>query len=439
MTSELDDLDHAMDLANKVTFTGLASGAKVEALQVVSRMRNKLDALESKAITAFEATAEYRAEGHASTIGWLRHHRHAKAADASRRRGLARACRRFPLAADALAAGEITAEHVVLLDRACRREWEDAFTAAEPELVAAAAGGRYLDFEQLVRAFVDRLDPTAADDKAKRAIEDRWARLSDSLDAAGHLEGWFPDTDKQILRAELERIYHQLLDADRAEARDRLGRDPLPSELARTHANRMADAVIVMAQRSAAHPGDDLGAASVPAVTIHLNASMLMAFLKALAAQRPIEVPDDALVELDDGTPVAPATAFQALLVGFVNAVIYGDEGEILHYGRRRRLFSPPQAAALRAKYRRCTHPYGCDNTGPLLQSDHIVEHQDGGPTDIDNGQPRDGPHNRWKTNTRHKPPPPDNGTPPDTAQQRHPRRITTTPHDPDSWADDAT
>ena len=109
-------------------------------------------------------------------------------------------------------------------------------------------------------------------------------------------------------------------------------------------------------------------------------------------------------------------TLILALLTGTVRGILYDPHGEILRYGPARRLFTPAQAQALRAKYRRCCHPYGCDRTGARLQTDHIVEHQHGGPTDTDNGQPLCGTHNRWKTN-HHNDPPTD--TPTDRDQRR--------------------
>ena len=129
-----------------------------------------------------------------------------------------------------------------------------------------------------------------------------------------------------------------------------------------------------------------------------------------------IELTSDSLHELDDGTVVTVNTIVLALLAGTVRGILFDPRGEILRFGRARRLFSPAQAAALRAKYRRCCHPYGCDRTAPFLQADHIREHQHGGPTDLTNGQALDGGHNTWKTNHPGHPP-----EPLDQAQRRRP------------------
>ena len=44
-----------------------------------------------------------------------------------------------------------------------------------------------------------------------------------------------------------------------------------------------------------------------------------------------------------------------------------------IRYGHDRRLFTPAQAEALRARFRRCCHPFGCDRTGGRLQSNHTA------------------------------------------------------------------
>ena len=58
MTSELADLEHQLNLANKLDFHDLPGETKGEALIAISRMRNKLAALDATAIAAFETTHE---------------------------------------------------------------------------------------------------------------------------------------------------------------------------------------------------------------------------------------------------------------------------------------------------------------------------------------------------------------------------------------------
>jgi len=56
--SELADLEHHLDVANKANFHGLPGRTKAEALLAMSRMRNRFDALDCSVITAFEAIKE---------------------------------------------------------------------------------------------------------------------------------------------------------------------------------------------------------------------------------------------------------------------------------------------------------------------------------------------------------------------------------------------
>jgi hypothetical protein len=92
-------------------------------------------------------------------------------------------------------------------------------------------------------------------------------------------------------------------------------------------------------------------------------------------------------------------------MVGNVRRIVYGADDEIISYGRARRAYSPAQVGALRAKFRRCAHIYGCDRGGRALQGDHIHEWEDGGWTDCANGQCLCGFHNRWKTRHKHDDP----------------------------------
>lgn len=381
MTSELADLEHCLDLANKANFHGLPGKTKAEALLAVSRIRNKFDALDCSIITAFEATKEHGAEGHASCIGWLQHHGHDQGEPAALRRRLARRLRPMPHAERALADGSITARHVDVLDKARRDVGDDDFTLAE--------------------------------DREQKRIEDRYGSSSRTLDGDGKIDAWMPAVGFTVWQDELERLMEDEYRKDAAEAQDRLGRRPLPSELCRTTRQRRVDAMEEMAKRSAAYQGPDLGPSNFTLI-VHGDAELvakLIAFLldenATIEDLENLELSEGSIHELDDGTVVTVNTLILALLTGVVRGILYDPQGEILRFGPARRLFTPAQAQALRAKYRRCCHPYGCDRTGPRLQTDHIVEHQHGGATDTANGQPLCGTHNRWKTNHQ-RPPPPD-------------------------------
>ncbi len=437
MTSELEDLEHALDLANKVSWGDEPSAAKTAALATVSRVRNKVDVLDARVLRSFEATQEHKAQGHASAIGWLLHNCRSHGDDAAARRRLARRLGHQPLAEEALAAGEITARHIDVLERARRLVGDDAFRIGEEVLVELAVTKRFDDFQRSVEYFIARARPADANEREEQQIRDRWCSSSRTLDGCGKVDAWLPPLSFTVFDAELSRLAEHLYHQDVAEARDRLGREPTTSELARTPAQRRADALELMARRSAAH-GDEEVPASSFVINLHAGAELALQILERLiAALRDgtdddldlddIAIGPDDLCEDDDGTVVTVNTLVLALLTGSVRGYLYDPDGVPLRYGRSRRLFTKPQADALRARFRRCRHPFGCGRTGTTLQSNHVTEHRRGGLTNVEDGDTRCGPHNRWYSNTYGEPPP---DGPVDTDQRRRPPDLGPLPFD---------
>ena len=170
-----------------------------------------------------------------------------------------------------------------------------------------------------------------------------------------------------VWQAELERLMDHLLEEDRAEARDRLGRAPLASELARSARQRRLDAMRLMAERSSAFAGE-LGPSSFCLNAhgdLNLLAKILERICEALGAPDgtvdldDLGFDDDSLHELDDGTVITLNTILLALLTGTVRGVLFDPDGEVLRYGQERRLFTRPQAQAIRAKFRALRTPVG--------------------------------------------------------------------------------
>ncbi len=231
MISELADLEHCLDLANKAVLHGLAGETKCENLVAMSRLLNKLQLLDANVITAFEATHEQRAQGQASSIGWLAHNSHDHGDDAARRRRLALRLRHHPLAEEALRDGSITPRHVDVLDRARRWTDDDTYRAHEAKLVAAAVARRFCDFELIVTHYIHRNRPRDARDREAQQIRDRWAHASRTFEGCGAVDAWMPPLDFTIWHNEFQRLVDHLYAADVAEAKERLGRVPRSGEL----------------------------------------------------------------------------------------------------------------------------------------------------------------------------------------------------------------
>jgi len=416
VTQELADLEHALDVALKVDFAAVPAAGKEADLLAVSRIRNKVDVLDHRVLMPFDTSQVHRAQGHTSPVGWLEHNTRSHGDDAARRRRLSRRLRRHPIAEEAMAHGEITARHIDVLDRARRAVGDTAYRMAEQVLVDTAVTKRFDDFARTIDYFIARACPEEPEKREQDQIRDRWASSSRTLEGAGKVDAWLPPLAFTLFDDELRRLVEHLYQQDVTEARDRLGRRPQPDDLARDARQRRADALVLMAQRSAAH-----GDAEVPAsrfvVNVHCGADLMLQILERLidalrgGGDEEIDLegitlgPED-LCEDDDGNLITLNTLVLAVLTGKVRGYLYDPDGVPLRFGRARDLFSKPQADSLRARYRRCAHPYGCGRTGHRLQSNHIIERRHGGPTDIDNADTQCGPHNRWHTNTHGHPPP---------------------------------
>ncbi len=420
MPAEIDDLCQTSQLAAKVAWGNLPPVVVGAGIESLCRARNQADAALLGAVRSFSGRGEHRGEGHASVVGWLQFHCGLRKRTASRVARLSRFVDQLPPVAAALADGVISFDHVEAIADAYRERHHDAWLEGAPLLIDYVAdGGRFEDFARHAQRFADLLSPTDADDRFEQQVAGRSFTKTTTIDGFGYLRGWLDPITYAIFAAEHNRLVTLEFNTDWAAARDILGRDPDAKELAeltRTTDQRSADALRVMAERSKTLAGGAVAAAAD--VVIHCqDRSFITALCRLLGHDDLAPDPTDGFCETDDGTVISPVAALYLSLLGNLRRVVFDTNGEILAYSRSKRLFTPAQAAAIRAKFRRCAHPYGCDRTGPLLQTDHITEWHNGGPTDIANAQPLCAFHNRWKTNNHNRPPP----ARPDTGQTRAP------------------
>ena len=425
MPNCVDDLTTTSEVLAKVNWGNEPPGVVGDAIEELHAARNRQDLATLLAIRSFAARAEHRAEGHNSVTGWLEHHLHLSKRAAARLARLSRFVAAHPCVEDGMAAGHLSLDHVAAIADRYRTKHAEAWDAALPQIVEDAKTMRFSDLTRDLLAFANNLDPEGAAKTFEDLLEDRRFQKIGSADFDEHglIRAWLDPISYRIFANEHDRIVDQLFAEDRALATELLGRTPDAAELAhltRTIQQRAHDALIEMARRSRTLAGGTVAAAAE--VVLHTTLETYEAAEAHKATGVDLVIPDDGFCEIDDGTPVSPVAAVYAALDGQVRRIVFDARSEIIDYGYARRPYTTIQAGALRAKYRRCVHPYGCDRTGPHLQTDHHIEVQDGGRTDITNGRPMDGPHNRWKTNTRGQDPPPG---PTDTGQRRGPPRWT--------------
>lgn len=190
-----------------------------------------------------------------------------------------------------------------------------------------------------------------------------------------HVRPLDPITGEIFLR-ELERLEQELFEADWADARERLGEAATTADLRRTPKQRRADALRVMAERSAAKPAD----ATEARVLLHV-----------LAGDRSVEQ----MCELSNGTVITPGQVLPLLQWADVARVIFDGQSRVVDVGVRQRLFTGATRTAVEMRDRFCQHP-SCDVPAERCQIDHIIPYDKGGLTAQANGRCYCPFHHRW-------------------------------------------
>ncbi|MDP1807638.1 MAG: DUF222 domain-containing protein, partial [Acidimicrobiales bacterium] len=189
----------------------------------------------------------------------------------------ARRLRHLPATAEAFAAGRLTVEHVRLLAHA-QSKAPEAFAADEARLVTLAGSLLFSRFETVIRYWICRHDPDGAEADAATQHAQRRVDCSATFEGTVVIDALLDPLTGAIVARELARLGHTACAAD----------------LARTPTQRRADALRLMAERSAAKPPD---------------ATEARVLLQVLAGHESVE----RLCELSNGTVLTPGQLLPVL------------------------------------------------------------------------------------------------------------------------------
>ena len=354
-----------------------------ETIIFLEREMNRLSCGVSESVAEFDQWREWDHDQALTATAWIDTvcHLPKKEARAQVRRG--KALPGLPLAAAAWAKGDIGAAQVDVLIKAKRPVTEDALAGAEASLVQAGIDMKFASFCRVVDYWEQMADQDGTDEAALAREARRDAYLVPSPD--GYLGKMnFDVIGGAIVAKELKRIAEELFEADWAEAKERLGRDPHADDLARTPAKRRADAMIEMAVRSASTPAG--GQRPEPLFTVLIDYPTLWGRISQLE-QGPIVAPGSLIPWLDEAT---------------FERIVFGPDtlGEC---SRTSRFFTGATRRVIETRDLECQHEF-CDLSAEKCQIDHIVPFSQGGLTEQSNAQVLCGPHNRM----RYERPPPD-------------------------------
>ncbi len=374
----------------------LPAPARNEAVVAFQQARAALEATEAELLARWDADRCWQLDGAKTGAAWLAWRTRLPIEVCRQRMRHARALRALPEVAGAWAAGEIDRAHVTTLLGACTPRTAGRFATDHPLLLEAARLKGFRDFRAICQRWANTVDPDGAEQSAADERSARAVHLAQSFGGMWFGKLTLDPVSGTIVHDTLAAIERELFEADWAAAKERLGRDPLAIELARTPAQRRADALVEMATRARTAPKD--GRRPAPLFTVLVG----------------YETFAGPILELYNRTIITPGTAAAHLTNAYVERVVFDSPSRVIDVGAQRRFYRGADRRAVEITGRTCFH-HTCDEIPDRLEIDHIHEWCEGGQTTQDNGQPACGFHNRDKHRRNHHPPdtdpdPPDDG-----------------------------
>ena len=349
------------------------------------RQLDRLEAVAARASGRFDGDRAWEKDGARNAASWISLRCHRPKAAAKREVALARSLRQLPVCESAWLAGDIGAGHVRVLAGVRRPATEARLAEDEAMLVGHAKGLAFHHFVRVVAYWAQHADPDGEDQAAENRRAARRLHISQSFAGMWFANGVLDPLGGTVVSDELARLEEAFFEADWAEAKARLGHEPLPGDLARTPAQRRADALVEMATRSRTAPAD--GRRPAPLFTVLVGWETLR----------------DRICQLANGTVVAPGALVPWLDRAWLERVVFESPSRVIDVGAARRLFRGGTRRAIEVRDQECFHPF-CDVPANLCQVDHIIPYEARGPTTQDNGRLACDYHNRQ----RHRRPGPD-------------------------------
>jgi len=329
-----------------------------EAVTGLVSAAHRLHAAQLGCVGALDATGLPQASRHGSTARWLQDRARVSPTAASGLLRSARALRdHLPATRDALAAGQVSAQHVQAITHVVRTVGVEHAVAAEPILLELARGGEPAVVRRAAAHLHAVLDPAGAQAALDRVYDQRGVTLS-VVGTRAYLDGVLDVEAAETLQAALMPLM-----------------SPSPGD-DRSAPQRRADALVDLARRA-------LDAGTLP----------------TLGGQRPhltVVVEGRALGE-GRGAGTLPWTG---VAVPVTTVVRWGCDAHLapvwaarhpgrgrwqpLAVGRASRTVTPAQHRALQVRDGGCVHP-GCSRTAAFCDAHHVHHWAEGGRTDLAN------------------------------------------------------
>jgi hypothetical protein len=340
----------------------LTTGELNEAVLLLQQMRCRLEAAEARVLARWDADRAWQPDGAKTGAAWLAGKQRIPIQAARQRLRHARALRTLPAVASAWAAGEIDRAHLVTLLGVRTARTAEAFDREHTELLDVARTRGFIDFTRRCDLWEAFADPDGAEQGADSDRAAREVHLSQSFGGMWFGRTTLDPVSGSIVHGTLTLIEKELFQADWADAKARLGRDPLVQELSRTPAQRRADALVEMAIRARTVPAG--GRRPAPLFTVVVGYETFVG----------------PVLELFNRTVITPGTAARLLTEADVERVVFDSPSRVIDVGEQRRFVRGALRRAIEVRDRTCFHPL-CDEVPERPHVDHIQEVSKGGRT----------------------------------------------------------
>ena len=376
------ELDTFADALEALVAAGASHYGDGESIETLHHLAGRFESFLTEASAVFEVEGDWAAEGAKTAASWIATRCRVPRAGAKRRTRLGRTLRHLPEVAQAWRAGSIGTDAARAIAGARRHRTEASMARDEGLLVAQAAELGFEDFARALEYWKHLADPEGSErsEEEKKASRDVFLESSFGGMFLGQMT--LDPISGSIVSAELNRLEHDLFEADCAEATQRLGRRGTMAELARTSAQRRADALVEMATRSRSAPAE--GIRPAPLFSVYVS-------YEALHGR---------ICELENGTVLHPSALEPWMDSAYFERALFAL-GTRVEVSAKARLFSGGTRRAIELRDRVCTHPH-CAEPAERCQVDHIETWAEGGETTQENGRLLCGFHNRLRNQEEH-------------------------------------
>jgi len=406
MSAAVPQLDQAITSLSAVVTgrgavpPGLTPGTSrpaVDLIDAVEQARRLAAVVAVDAIADIEASRSFYDHGHASARIMFAHVAGVSGAESHRLDKI----RRMIAAADQIAgewrSGRLSVDKAVILAFAfANPRTRDRFLVDQRWFIKRARRFGFARLRKIVARWVEVHDVDGPTPGADPTFERRTARLTqDHFSKAWRLEADLGSVQGSALNETLRDYVRAEFLKDWAAAELIHGDDTNLSVLARTHEQRMADA---LCQIAADARNSDTPSAPVTRVhnivwTAETYEELLRRWVDAPAR---ILDPDRYNISDLDGHPLVASSAFADSLVSSLRRVVQNAAGVTVDMGKRVRFFNGLARLGVQLTTTECYWP-GCHVPTHNCQIDHLRPAARGGTTDQLNGLPACQRHNRLK------------------------------------------